>query len=923
MAIQLTNETKSYSDDLAYTIKLLEIIEKHDLEVQIGAAGQFELQGNSNIFYETADLSKSFVMAIKLPITKQELKSGDNFDNSALKDFLDIKEIREDPVTEVLSIERSGDNFRFERYHTIATLDKLKFNIVDKYNTDEVRYRGMEPHFTFVDEEDIDVNGYSPQINLFIRFNPVTMLLDNSTYAYNYTGENSATADSYIHHKELILLETESYPARLMLGRESTSSVETNLLVLYVLYSIFQISKYNDLGLNGSFLNLISIAVGDLHLPLAGVQFSSKEDLSKAILKTRLVNTFDDSQTINAKENHINPLDYNTYARFLFIDSDTGTGDSVKSFSAYDIIPEVNKVKDILEIKKYIPSSNNLSSLKTVLFLPESNPTKESLFKSYLSHVDLSFKLIKEKWDRIITRVNKYSKFGYVPKITLALLFTRKYMWPNFNYSYNYRSLEQRIPSIFNYLELNLNIDVETFFDIPNFAGYFNDMSKAKAIVTTLDLYSNRFEHQGQVQHGYQNLREMMYFANSGVSQVNSRYVGRGRSKNIHLIINDSYMKQAWKPKIKGFVKSIGLNPDKDYVYVLETENKLETLMLKRILKDRPLVYQYSDFVASVKREKKTSAAKTIKSLVLDERNYDQFSKRKYWVERTPENIALEIKSGLFIPYAIRKGFYFDGEYHDPYVNQHRLKFWKNNVGIFDKNIIVVSEKDLKILVNEYEDTEHEDTTINLFEDFVKSDQFLEKAPEIVNDKIYLDSASDRSTMADLLGIFQTYFMKDIYNGSIQHSKLSEQTFYNFVNAIKNEDIKSALLKMISYFPHNDSNKYSRYDAWSFNNFLMAEPGKEYFDNEVIKQLLLSRETAFTLDEIEMAEKINHQYKLNFRSYNDGSTGLKDLINDCDVLKNKALAAKLGTDDIKTIIDSRVNIYMLDLVRLLDVIDNT
>ncbi len=893
MSIAISNQPESFSDKLALNIKILQIIEKHNLRVNFSNQDRYILNGDNNSFYDHNGLKDNFIMAVSLPITKQELQ-GENFSGSALEDFLNIEEIINDPVTEVINLEARGEDFQVERYHAVNNLGKTSFNLVDKEKMATVRYGSSASFFVFEEGK--------PQINLYIRFDPIFMLLNNSTYYY----EQEIDGDTVKLFRPLKLADNSLNASVLQSYMSDGPDLDTGVLTMYSLYTLYLLAQQHNLGLTGSFKDLIyfeprSSRSGTRNLPqgVNGVQYRGTCDLNKEQLDILLIRALNKNPyTINAHRNGINPLDTRTYSRFLF-QSPVG----IKSLSAFEILPETDTVKNIIEIKQDFLNINNFSILRTSLFLPKKIIDIEDypeLTNSYRDWVIQDTNKLKERWDKIITRSSKYKEIGFVPRIVLAINFIKKYIWSHYKYQTNIISGNSHIPIVFRYLIDNMGIKPEEFFGMEGYQNYFDGFHKINLDRT--EFSNNRFEKMT-----WTNINNQLYFPYYRTSEVYPSSINRGSYNALtHIIINDSYTKQAWKKKVKEYITTKKLYDVYSKVLILTTANKLETMMLVRVLKDRPFVTQFSKFIKDVPKAKRVKQIKIIKTLVLDSSNVREINRRKHWSDSGSLS-DYDITDNLFVIYAQRKGFYFGGKFHDPVENIPGLVKWLSMTKeIYKKKIVFITEKDFKDIREAHPD-------MVMLDEFTQTSEFSGKANDIINPHIYLDNPPDQQTLVAFIGAIQDYFMKSVYTGLANDSRQAEHIFYQFLDLIPNKNLQSVILKSLPYFrPRVDAYGYS---SWSFTNFFKALPNRESFDYDIFQSLAKEREVVFTQEEISSAQSAVSRVRSN-RS-NSEFDSLATLLHDLEGLRTKSNIINLNQEDRKMINEARMNIYLVDLVRLL------
>ncbi len=911
----LQQPTESYVDKMALNIRILQIIEKHKLETQFAASDHFILQGESNNFYDDSRLENTFVMAIKLPMTKADIKTGSNFEGSALDEFLQIKDIFDSPITEVINLEQHGEEFKAERYHMTENLGEFSFNLVDNEMTNNNGfYRNSGTFHIFGKHQDKD-----EQIVLYIQFDPIFMMFNNSYWSYRYTDSEGNKVNDLSFSS--ILTDSNYDLNNLQRSNNVQNDVVTRVFTLYSLYNIYLLSQRHHLGLKGSFIDLVSARLNSdrgrltgKHMLVNGVHYAGNQNLSKDRIDILLLEAIvGNGFTIDSRANNINPLDTNTYARFLFSD-----GDKPRSMSAFEILSDTFQAKNIIDIKKYIPRDNNLRALRTELFLPTYDTSKEQLVEDYLQWVGDNWEKLHQRWETIVARASKYSKLGFVHKIALSLLFIKKYIWPYFHYSHSFGRINQsdKTPILFTHIKEHLGLDISEFFGVEGYEDYFAGMHKANASVTSVNTSGMRFESMGTMRSPeyYGGIHDRLYFTQHRVLEVAPRssytsYLNNYNPTTI-IIINDSYTKQAWKPKIKAFIEGLQSQLTNKILnfYVLSTKDKLETMMLTRVFKDRGLVYQFSKFEADIEKPKHKKKKKEIKLMHLNNHNHDEVNRRRHWGDcGTADTINTEDK--IFIAYSNRHGFYFGGQYHDAHVNNQRLHIWEEILRLqFKKFIWFISEKDLSALKEEQD--------VMTMDDFFHTDEFKEGMPIIANTNMLLSDSNHLSFIQDTLNTLQYYFLKEVYHHDSFRSRTAEHLYYQFIALSPNKDFRNALIKLTQYFPA----KTTRYNDYHFAKFMVLMPNKEYFDHDIFKEIAKERETVFTENEILVIKEFSDNFRRKYSRYHSERDSLNVMLDDIPELLKKSNYLNLNIEDTERLIQSRLDLYLVDLLTLMTLI---
>jgi len=906
----LLKPTEKYSDDLSLNIRVLQIIEKYNLRTMIDQANKFILQGDTSSYSVVTDTQKNLIMAIKLPMTPADLKTGSNFEGSALEEFLNIESIFNDPITEVINIEKRGESFKAERFHTKENLGATTFDLIANESFDllSYNYKNRRLYFAF------DTKDESDQIVLYIKYNLQLMLMSNSQMEYI-----CVSSDGKELKKFNLKVNTNDANLGNLANQIHFSNNKLSILtmVMYAMQTLYEISKYHDLGLTGSFRDLVgydamgaNITLDDM-MYVNGTTFKTKQDLSKKVLDIVLLepnNKVLEQNTIPARANGINPLDRLTYSKFLF------NKDKMDSFSAFNIIPESEKAPDILEIKNRIPDNNRFQTIKTALIISDDTSIPKAL-ETYREYIKTDTEKLYVKWNNIVQRILKYDPegLGEVSKIGLALLFIKKYMWSSYKYNHQVQADESNIPYMFSFLQKTQKIKPALFFGIDGYESYFNDLVKVNAVVTQLDRHNRRYTDHGNLKNtsDYFGIVSQFYFPNPGVLTSEPKTFKHSYTSKINIIINDSYTKQAWKPKIKFFIDQGNLSNATNQAYILTTKNKLETMLLKKVLRDRPDVYQFSNFEKGTIKKKTTVVDRKIKSMVIDQYNYYKVNKRIHWYVDT------HIKDGttgnyLYIPYSVKKGFMFGGNYINISTQQSRFQEWERILRVrFKKKLVFIYERDIVKLGKD-------NIELNMFEDFLQEDEFKGAMLSLANETLIVDNEEQRKILVTYLKIIQDYFLDEVYQ-QVHGNKtfLAERVFHQFVKLIGDRELKSTLTKMIPYFPIN-CNRSTYYNKNRFSTFITTPPLSGSFDIKIFNDVMSLRKTLFTEEEIKRVDEFNlrHQ-RANRNKYYDQS--LKAFNDSLTSLLERSNYINLNIEEQEKIVEARVKIYLLDFLALIQI----
>ncbi len=901
MAVKLKRPTKNITGEFAKNLAILGLIEKYDLETRF-----LPLRATTLVnAVSTSFNDREGILAVKLPLTRVDLITEDKFNSSLLKDFFDIESISRDVCTGITYITKNGKNFTAEFYEINEKLGENHLVLSKKTDLEaNNRYRTLPSSFTFGEEE---------QMYLTIRFDPLIFLLEDSVYTYKNLDDKSSS-----HMRDTYLSTYDGFPAQVLKTHSLSlsSSDEAIFTIACSLLTIKELSKYHDLGIDGSFMdNLRFVLAGDPEFTLNPnyITVKSNQDLAKEAISVWMMNLSNVYHTIDVINNNIDVWNKYSYSYFY---------KNGRSFKAFEFLPEKYKNQANITHKVDFQNNLNLRAVKSVLFFPKEEPEPD--FKNYIedldSFIDYDLGRYQEKWNKIETRAfNSDTKLS--KKIEMAAFFIRKHAWPIFENGYCCGILnEHGHPNIFAYFDRFYKVKTEDFFNIPDYKAYFDKLQKLN-LPTARISYSNgmRFEKHGRfslmISSGASNSPSLSTpMALTAFSKIK---VGVYGLKKTHLIINDSYSKQAWKNHTKEYVKSQRLNIDNSEVYIISTPNPLMTALTENVLKDRDHVHQYSKFISGVKKTtpKKKKVAPDIKMMILEDRTVTEMNRRVFWntVNEPSDEFLMQ---SLFLVYGNRTGITIKGTNYKLGEEEHtRLKMW---VGIakkyFGRKIVAISKNHFQLLKDSV------DMELQMFEDFIYSDEVNEIKPIFVNQHIMAKDKVEYEKIRLFIEGMQYALLDNAYKGIRAYNRYVQisgaDLLYNFIGAISEErqSVKTAMVKILPYLKKTNSGSYYR---WTFINFLGILPDPEYetFDRHFYQDMDKLRTTVFTKEEFKAME----EWKTIVRSL-DRQRSLSGQFSQLSIDLSSVLGVSnyknIGIDDQKLLLNSRLNMFAAEYLAL-------
>jgi len=763
--------TQTYDDELATTIKVFQHIEKYKIPLVLRnglGIDRYNQSRGGKIF--------TYFFLNTPPSTFYE---KDTDIPNELKDLLDIEDLITSEGTELLVTRQTGQTFTREVYKIIPAIDGLQFNltsseIFDINQTDTETFN----HPGFGLKEGIIFKTRIPFLSFFLERTRYRIInLSNFNAAFNdelVFGEthklDDVLANSYYTGEMITLMTLASLKSLFLILKERPEFNVTVKLLDYIFYE-------SPAG---------GVVSKDI-LTLRDIEVKTQLDLTKDTIDVFQLMTSSAVDSISISKNKINAADGSTYSKFI-----SSQDNNLAVFNAFDILPirpEINELNirtSLIEIQAYI--------VKTTLFFMK-NVDLEEAKNLYQIHQEKNINELKERWDKISKRLKKYHGDIFVPKLNLALLFINKYFLPTMTgSSYNFEnyfyqnlfgdpSVSRKIPFSFNFFKFMLGHSVSSFFNIGSHEDYFLNFYKFSADV--INYTSNkRFEINTPIPRN-ETLIKSLYFPRNNYNKRLKNY-NQGeweRKKNI-VILEDSFTKQGWKTKTKIF---LDLQPftKNNYVYIIKVNDKIELLKAKRILKDRPDVYQYSEFAKNIrvpKKERKNNSTVPIRffstegSLNSITKNnnwsttntYDDLSKDNAIIVRySPKSQEVEINNNNYLA---------DNRL------LRRLAFW-NNIFMhnLNKRLVIINNVNLKRL--------EKNTDVSFIEEYLNEETLKPFKENILGTKIIMsESDPHKSQLSNVLSFIKI----KVFGGSSPSGR-----YGNIQDRVKKEEMAYRILSMI------------------------------------------------------------------------------------------------------------------------------
>jgi len=819
--------TQTYGDELAVTIKAFQHVEKHDISLMFkngfdaNKYNQKQRGKTSAYFFLNISPSVFYEKDTDIPSELRELLD--------IEDFIILKE------TELIVTRKMGQDFIKEIYKIIPSMDKLQFNLISSESLPDGHIsEDTFNHPDFGIKEGIIFKTSLPFISFFLERTRYQII--------NSTNFNT------IFKETLIFGETHKLDD--IIGNHYYSEQTLTLMTLASFKSLFLILearpefKITDKLLDKIFYESPSNSIGSSRdiLTLQDIDVKTNLDLTKDTLDVFQLMTINATDSISIFKNKINAADGSTYSKFI-----SNQDNNLAVFNAFDILPHRPEV-DELNIRTAM-TETHAYIIKTSIFFTK-DVDLENAKNLYQTHQEKNINELKERWDKISKRLKKYHGDIFVPKLNLALLFINKYFLPTMNGSsysfenYFYQNLfgdplvSRKIPFSFNFFKFVLGHSVSSFFNIGSHEDYFLNFYKFSADV--INYTSNkRFEINTPIPRN-ETLIKSLYFPHNNYNNRLKNY-NQGeweRKKNI-VILEDSFTKQGWKTKTKIFLDSQSFTKN-NYVYIIKVNDKIELLKAKRILKDRPDVYQYSEFVKNIrvpKKERKNNSTVPVRffstegSLNSITKNnnwsttntYDDLSKDNAVIVRySPKSQEVEINNNNYL---------VDNRL------LRRLAFW-NNIFMhnLNKRLVIINNVNLKRL--------EKNTDVSFIEEYLNEETLKPFKENILGTKIIMsESDPHKSQLSNVLSfikikVFGNSSPSGRY-GNIQDRVKKEEMAYRILNMIPqdHQNLIADLMAIIITNSETRKDLHGEYLFFSEKKAMFYLPNEFSFDYQIMQTL--------------------------------------------------------------------------------------
>jgi len=891
MVLTFDRPTKNYDDTFALHAKIFQYLEENNSKIVLKNT-MISQHYNRSMDSETG--KTKFHVFLEMPVS--EFHDKNLSIPKELSDLLDIEDIISNPETALIVVEKRGDGFTKKVYNIISSIDKYEFNLMENIQIGHSNLSSAKEDFFSVEPF-----AFKEGIMFVFQIPPLSFFLEHTIYKLKDGINFFSFTDTHKLDEKLV----SSY-----YGDETTTMV--TLTSLFSLFSIMKERK--QIHVSEKVLNQLwyqPLYNNNELLTMNDVIMETKLDLTSNNIGIFYLMSGSSPSSNIVHRNKINAADSMTYSKFII--------DNKKEFAvfnAFDILPEEPQIES-LKVKTVMAGARSIV-FKTNIFFIENFDTNLSL-DIYQKQKELDYALLKAKWDRIDNRLKKYNSSLFVPKLKLIIKFIVKYFMPSYDNGYGFTSNffdnnlfgdatdSRKIPFALNFFKFILLRSVSDFFNFGEYENYFLNYYKFSGEVFVFINRNDRLEKYGRIDMP---LINKLYFDSSNYTNLQKIHLCRTEfeRRKIIVILEDSFTKQSWKTKVKQFISS---QPHfkKNGIYIIKLADKMEVLKAKRIFKDRPDVYLYSEFVKKLnKLPKKQTRTENPPVRFLELDGMHNISKTRHW-HSTSQYENLNEDNAIIVPYSHKEGLVkINGQsYIASNSTLTRLYFWNKNFQLlFNKKLILLNEINLKRLIKRAD--------VTYIDKYLQHDILKEYTDLIINKKILIDRTSDEKlALNDVISFIQ----KEIFNADTYAS-----SFYRADKALKEE----RALKILNMLPETyrdtfidlmiamlDVKKISASSVPSFyeSNLLMFIPSSDSFDYQLIKDLFKDQESSINL---EIIKDIQFKLQLARRNiYSSDFLGANDFTEKMDWLLKSQHHLNFNKKQLREVEDIILKDYQLQI----------
>lgn len=328
-------------------------------------------------------------------------------------------------------------------------------------------------------------------------------------------------------------------------------------------------------------------------------------------------------------KNFMNPFDILSYNSTI---SKTDSGiDVVHSFDVLDPSIPFAEIGKAVEVA-LDASLDQVNS--TITFLDIEKEYTPELLKEEHTHIySESLEKLSKKWNRYLKTFRKIYKTSPGDENVFALKFIRKFFIPLFqNINRVTTYMENPNEVVVEYFRKNYG-SFEEFFGIDDLSKYMRILTGLKSSCYMID--NGRITDVGadlsSILNGHNRYRLNIknIFPKYNDAHLKSSHASIYYNKSVNcIIVNDGGTKQAWKVKVREYVKRMKSDHPKLNItfMILDPLNKLELILLRKAATMSSIIVMFSSFESTITIQKKPRASP---KTAISHFTYNSFSSHK------------------------------------------------------------------------------------------------------------------------------------------------------------------------------------------------------------------------------------------------------------------------------------------------------
>jgi len=738
---------------------------------------------------ETPNKSYRQFVEIELDIPASNLK-GDlfNIEESIIFELLNLNSSKNYLDNRIQSVQKQGNMFQVRNYSIISILGKLTLKLVSTLDISEPQYNR---NYNF----DTEFGHVAFITNIEVPL----MLFQDIAYT---DGNRVANVNDVVINKHPI------------------SSQEFTFYMAAAIKTFLRIFNAKNLGIKKDldylFKNISCTLLGGryngeiMSLILDDIQEFTKMDYAADEFNIIQLPSVSNLSSIN----NWNPLDLLSYNSIGFYHD--GKFDVVHGFEVFDSKFSKEELSSKSKLSKDV--GIRLTFSKLVIQDKTSITNREMLKEMHQKMYSDGLEYLKSKWDRIIIKYRRIFNPSIIDENLLAILFIKKYFIFKSNNPYNLLELSRAtLNSIGDFFTQNY-FEFEKFFGEDHLTKFLSQMTR---VASNIYSWENQRIENDNIRLNQIGTTSSYKYGGGGVLYPDSRYANLDYEYHNReafskfprkrlILINDSGNKQAWKKKTRLFIKT---QPIWVKFMIVDPNDKMELLVLKKISKEASHVIFYSEYSKGIDTPEKKAPSQLITY-------YDDTSFSKE-VQRISSNRAkistFDFNECVFMEFiASSRIFRFNGrDYND---NEFDRELWsKFLLDYQNKTLILVNTSTLKKIVKE-------EPTLLTIEALAATQEFKDNFKDIHDDYIFVPNDLESRNSINAAAHFLDTHVFSALNESIFDLDTDIIRFWFLILNSYNPELKLLFGKLTSIVFRNIStpqlNRYTRFERIMLDNII-------------------------------------------------------------------------------------------------------